>query len=107
MEERADLERELLGFYQTMLTKPNVSKYESIQQVLTHVPSLINEDHNDSLMKPISMHEVETTIKQMVEGKAPGLDDFTINCRRVKEETVGSPHPQCYSPNSNSQGFWS
>ena len=55
LEERADLERELLGFYKTMLTEPDLSKYEVIQYVLTHVPSLVTKEHNASLMKPISM----------------------------------------------------
>ena len=79
LEEHADLERELMGLYKTMLTEPDVSKEEFIQQVLVHVPTLVIEEHNASLMKPISMHEVEIAVKQMAEGKAPGPNGFTIN----------------------------
>ena len=62
-----------------MLIEPDVSKDDAIHQFLTYIPSLVIEEHNASLMKPISMQEVETAVKQMAEGKALGPDGFTIN----------------------------
>ena len=79
LEEHVDFEKELLGFYKNMLTEPDDNKEEAIRQVLEHIPFLVTKEHYVSLMKPISLQEVETTVKQMVEGKSPGLDGFTIN----------------------------
>ena len=52
---------------------------ESQTEVLSHIPKIITNDHNQILGKSIEMMEVETTVKQMEKDKSPGLDGFTIN----------------------------
>ena len=52
---------------------------EAQQQVISHIPTLVTEDQNFMLMRVITLQEVETTINQMKEDKAPGPDGFTFN----------------------------
>ena len=47
--------------------------------MLSHIPNIITEDHNQILGKAIKMVEVENVVKQMAKDKAPGLDGFTTN----------------------------
>ena len=39
----------------------------------------MNNEHNHSLMQPISMQEFEVEVEQMVDGTSPGPDGFTID----------------------------
>ena len=73
------MEEELTRYFNYLLMKQNPSRWEFITQVTQHIPSLVTEENNPSLMQPINVQEVEEAISQMLEGKAPGLDNFTIN----------------------------
>jgi len=37
------------------------------------------EEHNQLLVRPVTLLEVETTMNQLKEGKAPRADGFTSN----------------------------
>ena len=41
--------------------------------------ALITAEHNQLLLKPIEMNELEGIVKKMVVDKAPGPDSFTTN----------------------------
>ena len=47
--------------------------------MLSHIPKIITEDHNQILEKSIKMVEVENAVKQMAKDKALGPDGFTTN----------------------------
>ena len=47
--------------------------------MLSHIPKLITDDHNQILGKAIEIMEVMTAVKQMEKDKAPGPDGFTTN----------------------------
>ena len=47
--------------------------------MLSHIPKIITEDHNQILGKAIEMVEVENDVKQMAKDKAPGPNGFTTN----------------------------
>ena len=53
------------------------NRQSAINKITRHIPRLVNEDQNTTLMRPITMEEVETTIKQTPKGKSPRLDRFT------------------------------
>ena len=73
------MEEELTRYLNYLLMKQNPSRRAFITQVTQHIPSLVTEENNASPMQPINMQEVEESVNQMVEGKAPSLDGFTIN----------------------------
>lgn len=49
----------------------------AIDKVLRNIPKLIIEEHNQLLLWPIYLQEVETAVQQLKAGKASGPDGFT------------------------------
>ena len=47
--------------------------------IIRNISKLITPKHNALLMRPIEREEVEEAVFQMEKGKAPGLDDFTVD----------------------------
>jgi hypothetical protein len=39
---------------------------------------MINENHNEALMRPVAMEDVEQVIWEMPKGNSPGPDGFTV-----------------------------
>eukprot|EP00253_Pinus_taeda_P011019 PITA_11019 len=62
-----------------MNQEPNVNRTQAIDSIKRNIPSLITEEHNLLLLKPISLQEVENAVHQLKAGKAPGPDGFTSN----------------------------
>lgn len=46
---------------------------------MQQIPKIINEDHNNRLLQPISMQEVDNAMAQLKDGKAPRPDRFIAN----------------------------
>lgn len=49
-----------------------------IAQITRFIPSPVSHNHNELLIKPISLIEVEETVFHMIEGKALGPYGFTV-----------------------------
>lgn len=50
-----------------------------IEKITQLAPKFITEEHNQLLLRPIMPEEVDASMKQLKEGKAPGLDGFSTN----------------------------
>jgi hypothetical protein len=50
---------DLIHYYKTLLskTKPNIR--EAIQKIMRHIPRIVLEEYNDSLLREISLEKVE------------------------------------------------
>ena len=79
LEEHQDISKELTHHFSQLLLEPNHNWLEEINKVTCCIPPLVNNDHNHSLMQPISMQEVEMAVAQMADGTSPGPDGFTID----------------------------
>ena len=79
LEEHQDISDKLQQHFNQLLSEPNPNWLEAIDKVTQRIPSLVNNEHNHSLMQPISMQEVEAAVEQMVDGTSPGSDGFTID----------------------------
>ena len=79
LEDHADIEKELKGYFNTILQEPEGDRNQAIQIVTQHIPKIITDDHNTMLLKPITLQEVEQAMAQLKDGKAPGLDGFIAN----------------------------
>ena len=73
------MEEVLISYYDNLLSEEIMDRGEAQQKVISYIPSLVTEDQNFMLMRVITLWEVETTVSQMKEDKAPGPDGFTVN----------------------------
>jgi hypothetical protein len=71
------MESELVNYYKDLLTEPVQDRSEAITTITQHIPNLISREHNEALMRPISIEEVDQAMKETPAGKAPRPDDFT------------------------------
>ena len=73
------MEQEFKKYFQDILREPPRCKDQAIRSLTQHIPKIIMENHNNMLLQPISMQEVEEAMAQFKDGKAPGPDGFTAN----------------------------
>ena len=73
-----DIKTELVSFYENLLTEDDEDRDAAQQQVISHIPSLVTTEQNIMLMRPTTLQEVETTIKQMKEDQMASLSIFSI-----------------------------
>jgi hypothetical protein len=55
----ADMEQELISFFQNLLTEPQPDRTAAITKITQNIPCLISEDQNSLLLRTISLEEVE------------------------------------------------
>ena len=79
VESQEELETTLNSYFTKLLQEPERDREEAQREVLSHIPKIIMEDHNQMLKKSIEMVEVENAVKQMAKDKSPGPDGFTTN----------------------------
>lgn len=79
LEKHEDIAQEFQEHFQNTLKEPPGSRIQAIQNIVQHIPKIINEDHNNRLLQPISLQEVEDAMTQLKDGKAPVPDRFTAN----------------------------
>jgi hypothetical protein len=72
-----DMEAALVDYYQTLLTEPILDRDEAIAKITQHVPTLVSQEQNLALLRPISHEEVDQALQDTPKGKAPGPDGFT------------------------------
>jgi hypothetical protein len=77
--EHAQIAEELNTYYKDLLTETNENREEAIQKITSHIPSLVTPEQNEALLCPITQAEVDLAVKEMPQGKAPGLDGFTTD----------------------------
>lgn len=79
LEKHEDIERELINHFKTVHQEPPIDRQPAINKILQHIPKIITEEHNQLLLRPVTMLEVESTSDQLKDGKALGPDGFTSN----------------------------
>ena len=77
-ESHKDMETDLVAYFEDILTENEKDRATSIQEVTSHIPSLITEQQNTTLMRPTTLQEVNIASSQMKADKAPCLDGFTV-----------------------------
>ena len=78
-EYQEELETTLNSYFAKLLQEPERDREEAQREVLSHIPKIITDDHNQILGKSIEMTEVETAVKKMAKDNARGPDGFTMN----------------------------
>eukprot|EP00253_Pinus_taeda_P010687 PITA_10687 len=79
MEQHEDIERKILQHFKSVHQEPQINRQPTIEKILQHIPKIITEEHNQLLLRLVTLLEVETAMNQLKEGKAPGPNGFTSN----------------------------
>ena len=79
LETREDIEEELTNHFKEIMIEDNTDRGQDIDMIIALIPRIVSMEDNESLIKPISMQEVEEIMHLMAQGKAPGPDGFTSN----------------------------
>ena len=86
VETQEELETTLNSYFSKILQEPNKDREEAQREVLSHIPKLIRDEHNQILGKSIEIKEVETAVNQMEKDKALGPNGFTQFTPRVTQK---------------------
>jgi len=79
VESHEEIESEFLNYFKQVHKEPNTDRLQDIRKITRHIPKLITEEHDQLLLRPIDLSEVEAAAHQLKDGKAPGPDGFTSN----------------------------
>jgi hypothetical protein len=79
LQKHEDLEQELVSYYQDLLSEPPGDRSPAIEKITQHIPDIITQEHNEALLRPITIEEVDLALQDTPEGKAPGPDGFTTD----------------------------
>ena len=77
LEKHEDIEQEFITHFKKVHQGPQIDRLQAIEKIPKNIPKIITEEHNQLLIRPISLQEVESSMRHLKEGKAPGLDGFT------------------------------
>lgn len=73
---QAELEAHILAFYEQLYKRDD--QVETVEEAradcLQFLSSPVTEEHNQELLRPLTMEEVTEAVKQLPVGKAPGTD---------------------------------
>jgi len=83
VEKHEEIETELLNYFRQVHREPNNDRSQAIEKITQNIPKLISEEHNQMLLKPVNIQEVELAIRQLKVGKAPGPNGFTSNFSHI------------------------
>lgn len=79
MEKHEDIEREITNHFKTVHQEPPKGRQPTINEILQHIPRIITEEHNQCLLRLVTMMEVELALTQLKDDKGSGPDGLTSN----------------------------
>lgn len=90
----------MVRFYRDLLSETFPNRSVAIRKITRCFPRLVSTDHNDGLMRPITLEEVEQAVMEMPMSKSSGPNEFTTDFFHhcwpiVKEEVWGLEEESC------------
>ena len=87
---QAELETHILSFYEQLYTRDEqVEANEEVrEECFRTLQPTVTEEHNQELMKPLTLDEVTTALKQLPAGKAPGVDSIPAEFYQAMWEDI-------------------
>ena len=73
------IEEELHQYFIGILIESNQHSEEHIRKITNHIATILTKEHNQMLLKNITMEELEESVQSIPNGKAPRHDGFPIN----------------------------
>ena len=66
----------MVHHFEGIMMEDQGDRSQEISRITRLIPRLVTQDHNEMLVKPIYMHEVEEAMNEVTLGKAPRRDGF-------------------------------
>lgn len=79
IENQTGIQSEFLDYFKQAHQEPNIDRLPAMDSILSNIPKLILEEHNQLILRPVDLQEVEEAMHQLKVGKVLGLDGFTSN----------------------------
>lgn len=79
VEKHEEIELKLLNYFKQAHQEPQVDRMQAIGKITENIPKLVTEEHNQLLLRPVNLQEVENVVHQLKEGNVSGPDGFTSN----------------------------
>lgn len=70
MEKHEDIEEEFINHFKKVHQEPQIDRMQVIEKITKNIPKIITEEHNQLLLRSVSLQEVENVVRQLKEGKA-------------------------------------
>jgi len=74
-----EIEAVLVQHFHDIAQETCSDREQSIRVISKHIPKLVTREDNFNLNRPVSEEEVSEVLKEMQNGKAPGLDGFNVD----------------------------
>lgn len=74
-----DIDSILVQHFRGITQGINSDREQSIREVTNYIPKLVSREDNFNLNMPVTEEEVSEVLKEMHNGKAPGLDGFNVD----------------------------
>ena len=73
---QSELETHILSFYEQLYTRDDTVEEDAAarEECFRTLKQTVTEEHNQELMRPLTLDEVSIAMKQLPAGKAPGVD---------------------------------
>ena len=86
-----DLEEHILKFYRLLYTKDQLVEENNAarEECFHYLQPTVKNEHNQELMKPLTLEEVKDAMKQLPAGKAPGADAIPAEFYQDLWEEIG------------------
>lgn len=65
------------------MKEPQKNRKATIKKITKNIPQLITKEHNETLMREISMEEMDQAIMEMPKDKSPDPNGFTTDLFHV------------------------
>ena len=66
-----------------------ISRCRNLVLASSHIPKLVDSDHNEAIMRETSFSEVEGSVTYMPRNKALGLNGFTMDVFKAWWSFIG------------------
>ena len=89
---QAELESHILTFYEQLYTRDDIVEADEAarEECFRTLQQTVTEEHNLELMRPLTLLEVSTTMKQLPAGKAPGVDAIPAEFYQALWDEIGN-----------------
>ena len=79
LKKQEEIEHTLTNHFRKLMEEPDMDRSVEMREILENIPSLVTQEKNKLLHRPIKMEEPEEAVKQLKNDKAPGPYGFITN----------------------------